>query len=169
MSEVIERAAAGLEAIGLDEATALIWREAELLDRLDYKPWLALWSASGLYIIPTEPGASDYADTLNIAYDGAEMRQARVKRLLSGFSMSSAPPARTVRTVSRFVVAEQGEQAIRLRAAMMLVEYKYERTRVLAADLDYTLVREDGALRIERKVVSLVNADDFLHGIGYLL
>jgi 3-phenylpropionate/cinnamic acid dioxygenase small subunit len=156
-------------AIDLQDAIALIWREAELLDRLDYKPWLKLWTDAGLYIVPIEPDAPDYAQLLNIAYDDAEMRQSRVKRLLSGFSISSAPPARTVRTVSRFVVAERSADAIALRAAMMLVEYKYERTRVLAADLDYRIVREGKGLRLDRKIVTLVNADDFLHGIGYLL
>jgi hypothetical protein len=59
--------------------------------------------------------------------------------------------------------------AIELRAAMVLVEYKYERTRVLAADVDYRLVREEGEIKLDRKVVRLVNCDDFLHGIGYLL
>ena len=72
--------------IGLHEAIEFVWAEADLLDRLDYKPWLQLWTAEGLYIVPTEPGAADYAEVLNIAYDDGEMRRARVKRLLSGFS-----------------------------------------------------------------------------------
>ena len=87
----------------LDEAIAFIWAEADMLDRLDYKAWLSLWTDEGRYIIPTERSVDDYDDRLNVVNDDAEMRAARVKRLLSGFSMSSAPPARTVRTVSRFV------------------------------------------------------------------
>lgn len=156
-------------SIGLHEAIEFIWAEADLLDRLDYKPWVQLWTAEGLYIVPTEPGAADYAEVLNIAYDDGEMRRARVKRLLSGFSMSSAPPARTVRTLSRFVVTGAAADTIELRCGMIMAEYKYERMRTLAADIDYRLVREDGVLKIDRKVVTLVNADDFLHGLGYLL
>lgn len=157
------------EAITLEEATAFIWNEADMLDRLDYKPWLKLWAQGGLYIIPTERDVKDYAAVLNIVYDDATMREARAKRLLSGFSMSSAPPARTVRTVSRFVVTGREEGAIELRAAMLMGEYKYERMRVLAADVDYRLVREEGEVKLDRKVVRLVNCDDFLHGLGYLL
>jgi hypothetical protein len=41
--------------------------------------------------------------------------------------------------------------------------------RVLAADVDYRLVREEGEVKLDRKVVRLVNCDDFLHGLGYLL
>jgi len=157
---------AGIE---LQAAIGFIWAEADLLDRLDYKPWLKLWTAGGLNIVPAEPGAQGYAAVVNIAYDDAEMRQARTKRLLSGFSMSSAPPARTVRTVSRFVVTAQARDLIELRCGMILAEYKYERMRLLAADIDYRLVREEDTLRIDRKIVTLVNADDFLHGLGYLL
>lgn len=158
-----------MTAITLEDATALIWREADMLDRLDYKAWLPLWTAAGLYIIPTDPGAEDYREVLNIAYDNAEMREMRTRRLMSGFSMSSAPPARTVRTVSRFVVTASEANALEVRAGMVLVEYKYDHTRVMAADVEYRVVREGDALKLDRKVVKLVNADDYLHGLGYLL
>jgi 3-phenylpropionate/cinnamic acid dioxygenase small subunit len=92
------------QAITLDEATRFIWAEADMLDRLDYKSWLPLWVEDGRYTIPVEHDADDFENQLNVAHDDAGMRAARVKRLLSGFSMSAAPPARTVRTVSRFVV-----------------------------------------------------------------
>jgi len=169
MSTLIMTDPATGAAITLEEATRFIWAEADLLDRLDYKPWLPLWTANGRYTIPVEHDADDFDNQLNIAHDDAVMREARVKRLLSGFSMSAAPPARTVRTISRFVVTEQEADAIKLRAAMVLVEYKYERTRVLAGDVTYRLLREGGDIKLDRKVVRLANCDDFLHGIGYLL
>lgn len=151
------------------EAIAFIWAEADMLDRLDYKPWLKLWTETGKYIIPVERDA-DYVDTLNIVYDDQKMRTARVKRLLSGFSMSSAPPARTVRTVSRFVLEAQDENSITLRGAQMLAEYKYQHMRFLPADMRYRIVRaEDGTPRLDEKVVTLINADDYQFGIGYLL
>jgi 3-phenylpropionate/cinnamic acid dioxygenase small subunit len=156
-------------SIAFEEATRFIWAEADMLDRLDYKPWLALWTAEGTYTIPVDHDGQDFDNQLNVVHDNATMRAARVKRLTSGFSMSSAPPARTVRTVSRFVVTDEAADMIELRAAMVLVEYKYERTRVLAADLTYRLVREEGAIRLARKIVRLANCDDALHGIGYLL
>ncbi|WP_298397646.1 aromatic-ring-hydroxylating dioxygenase subunit beta [Sphingobium sp.] len=152
-----------------EEAIAFVWAEADLLDRLDYRPWLKLWTDSGKYIVPVERDV-DYVDALNIVYDDQEMREARVKRLLSGFSMSSAPPARTVRTVSRFVVTEQDERSITLRGAQMLAEYKYQHMRFLPADISYRIVRgPDGNLLLDEKIVTLINAEDFQFGIGYLL
>jgi hypothetical protein len=67
------------------------------------------------------------------------------------------------------VVTDEGGDSLTLRAAMVLVEYKYERTRVLAADVTYRLVRKGGEIKLDRKIVRLANCDDFLHGIGYLL
>ena len=157
-------------APSFEEAIAFIWAEADMLDRLDYKPWLKLWAPDGRYIIPIERAAADHADALNILYDDRIMREARVKRLLSGFSMSSAPPARTVRTVSRFVVTGRDETSISLRCAQMLAAYKYEQMHMLPADVSWRIGRgADGELCIEEKVVLLINADDFQHGMGYLI
>ena len=155
--------------VDLQEAMELIWLEAELLDSHDYRAWLALWVEAGRYVIPIDRETSDYASVLNIAYDDHAMREARIKRLASGFAMSSAPSARTVRTVSRFRPVEAGEGGLTVRAAQHLVEYKYERTRILAADVTYGLVRRPEGLKLDLKVVRLINSDDALHGIGYLL
>src|SRR5882724_3757442 len=149
-------------AIGLQEATEFIWREADLLDSQDYLDWLALWTPTGHYIIPIERDVEDHAARLNIVYDDHAMRVARVQRLTSGVSMSAAPSARTVRTVSRFRALDDIEGAAIIRCAQHLVEYKYDRTRILAADLTYRLVRIGAALAIERKVVRLINSDDAL-------
>lgn len=156
--------------ISRDDAIQLASREATLLDRRVYGQWLDLWAADGLYIIPIDPDETDYAAALNIVYDNATMREARVKRLDSGFSSSSAPPARTVRSLSRFTVQDDPDHGgLSLRAAQMLAEYKYERMRMLPADVTYDLVMQGGALKIRRKIVNLINAQDAQQGIGYLL
>jgi 3-phenylpropionate/cinnamic acid dioxygenase small subunit len=150
------------------DALAFVWAECEMLDAQNYDPWLQLWTAEGRYVVPVDREVTDFADHLNIVFDDHAMRLARIKRLQSGFSMSSAPAARTVRTVSRFSASSDGEK-LRLRAAMQLVEFKYQRTRLLAGELSYSLIRRDGELRLDEKVVRLINSDDALHGIGYLL
>jgi 3-phenylpropionate/cinnamic acid dioxygenase small subunit len=159
----------GAQAISLAEATAFVWAENELLDRLAYRDWLKLWDSQGLYVIPIDRDAADAAEALNVAYDDQTMREARVKRLLSGFSMSSAPPARTVRTTSRFVVEAGDAQSMTLRCAQMLVEYKYGRTRTLGADVTYVLISSPEGLKMMRKTILLLNSDEDLFGIGYLL
>jgi 3-phenylpropionate/cinnamic acid dioxygenase small subunit len=156
-------------AIDLNEAAEFIWREADLLDSQHYVEWLALWTGTGHYVIPIERVEGNHAAQLNIVYDDCAMRAARVQRLTSGVSMSAAPSARTVRTVSRFCALGDIDGASVIRCAQHLVEYKYDRTRILAANLTYRLVRIGAGVAIEQKVVHLINSDDALFGIGYLL
>jgi 3-phenylpropionate/cinnamic acid dioxygenase small subunit len=161
--------AEGASGISIQEAAELIWLEADRLDRYDYKPWLEMWTADGLYVIPVERDTSDYKNALNIAYDDRAMREARVKRLRSGFAMSSAPAARTARTVSRFVRVRETPGSLELRCAQHVVEYKFERTRTLAADVTFRIVRGNDGLAIDYKEIRLLNSDDYVWGIGYLL
>lgn len=161
--------AAPIGAIEFQRAIEFIWREADLLDAQDYPNWLALWSVTGHYVIPIDREGDDHAAQLNVVYDDQTMREARTQRLRSGLSMSASPSARTVRTVSRFRALDDFEGASVIRCAQHLVEYKYDRTRILAADVTYRLVRTDSGLILDQKVVRLINSDDALFGIGYLL
>lgn len=152
------------------ESIGFVWREAEMLDRHEYAEWLNLWSADGLYIIPTvRDERDDYFDTLNIVLDTKAMLEERIKRLTSGFGAASAPPARTVRSMSRFVAGNTTDSTFDLRCAMQIVEFKYENTQILAADVHYSLIRSDGGLRIARKLIRLINCDFAVPTLGYLL
>ena len=152
----------------LQAAIEFIWREAELLDRRLYREWLALWADAGLYVVPIERDAGDPEAALNLICDDAGMREARVTRLLSAASISAAASARTVRTVSRFV-RNAADDAIELRCAQHLVEYKRDRTQIVAADLTYRLLPRGDGFVIDRKIVTLVNSDGAVGSIGYLL
>ena len=154
--------------IALQEAVEFLWKEAEILDRVDYPAWLDLWSEDGHYVVPGDPAVEDYAAHLNIAYDDAEMRRMRVQRLEGGFAISAAPPARTVRLQSRFVVKDSSPDRLTLTCAQLLVEDKFGRQRSFPADVTYVLVRGESGLRIRDKVVRLLNCDGMLTSISYL-
>ena len=92
--------------ISLEEAMQFVWLEADLLDSAGYDAWLALWTPTSRYVVPIDPGTTDFENTLNYAYDDAAMRQKRADRLTSGQSVSASPVARTVRLISRFRLLE---------------------------------------------------------------
>lgn len=157
-------------AITLDEAMAFTWYEADLLDNAEYDEWLALWTPGAHYIVPIEPGQTDYENTLNYAYDDHTMRQKRVDRLRNGQSISTSPVARTVRVQSRFRLLKADGEACQLRCAQILTEFRRGRERNYTADVEFDLQRgADGKLKIARKVVRLINSTDALTGIGYIL
>ena len=51
----------------------------------------------------------------------------------------------------------------------MLTEFRRERERTYAADVVFTLVRTDSGLRIDRKIIRLINSTESLMGIEYIL
>lgn len=153
----------------LGQAIAFIWQEAELLDRKDYAAWGKLWSEDGLYIVPIDPDTTDYASVLNYAYDDARMRQLRIERFTSGYSMSAADSAVTVRTVSRFTLVESAGDEIEVRSAQILAAYKRGATTLFAGNLTHRIRMTAEGPKLVQKVVRLVNSQDALNALGYLL
>ncbi|MGK9419084.1 aromatic-ring-hydroxylating dioxygenase subunit beta [Pseudomonas cedrina] len=153
----------------LQEVTAFIWQEGDMLDHGEYEGWLKMWTEKGTYIIPIDPRETDFENTLNYAYDDHHMRELRVQRLTGGESISTSPQPRTVRMQSRFrVLADDGVQ-VTVRCAQNIREFRKESLKFYSADLTYQLIRSEGSFKIQRKVISLINSDDALAGIGYIL
>ncbi|WP_328375458.1 hypothetical protein OHB13_03215 [Streptomyces sp. NBC_00440] len=151
------------------DSVSLIWHEAHLLDARRYEEWDALWAEGGEYVIPIARETADFAATLNLVYDDDRMRRMRIERLSGEFSISAVAAARTVRSVSRFVVTGRDADAVEIDSGQILVAYKREETSVLAADVSHRIVFTAGGPRIARKVVRLVNAEDAVTASGFLL
>lgn len=151
------------------DAMAFVWLEADRLDQREFDDWLGMWSEDALYIVPVEPGVTDFEAHLNYAYDDAVMRAKRVERMTGGDSVSASPLARTVRALSRFRLLSDDGRRIELRCMQHLTEYRRERIKTHVADVEFTLLREGSGFRMQRKVVRLINADQTLSGISYIL
>jgi 3-phenylpropionate/cinnamic acid dioxygenase small subunit len=153
----------------ITQVSAYLWQEADMLDHAEYAQWLESWTADGLYIVPIDPQETDFANTLNYAYDDAGMREKRVARLGSGESISTSPLPRTVRDVSRFRILSNDGSQVTVRCAQNLREFRKDVLKHYAADVTFELVRSGGSFLIRRKIVRLINATDTLQGIGYIL
>ncbi|WP_374438947.1 aromatic-ring-hydroxylating dioxygenase subunit beta [Pseudomonas panipatensis] len=152
----------------LAKAIEFIWREAELLDRKDYAQWRGLWSEEGLYVVPIAEG-DDFAAHLNYAFDDARLRALRIERLTSGHSPSALDAARTLRSVSRFRLVEAAGDQVEVHSAQILYAYKRGVHTPFVADLEHRIRFAADGPRLERKVVRLINAEDALGAIGFLL
>lgn len=153
----------------LQQASAFVWQEADMLDHGEFADWLKLWTDDGLYIVPIDPNETDFDNTLNYAYDDHTMRAKRVMRLTSGESISTTPQARTVRNVSRLRVLGEANGVVTVRGAQDLKEFRKDVLRQHIADVTYELKREAEGFRLQRKVVRLINSTDTLTSIGYIL
>ncbi|MCI2291444.1 hypothetical protein MOQ06_08605 [Enterobacter sp. I4] len=150
-------------------AMTVVNLEGDLLDQGEFNAWLDLWLHDGLYVVPIDPAETDFKNTLNYACDDSHMREKRVKRLYSGESISTTPRARTLRTLSRLRVLESDGNTIVVRGAQSLWEHRKGHSRHYAADITWHLRQQGDRWLIQQKVIRLVNSDDVLHSIGYIL
>jgi 3-phenylpropionate/cinnamic acid dioxygenase small subunit len=97
------------------------------------------------------------------------MRAMRVRRLTGGESISTSPEPRTIRLNSRYRILDDDGQRITVRCAQFLTDFRKENARQYAANLSYQLQREGDSFLIVQKVVRLINSDDVLQTIGYIL
>ena len=151
----------------LQKVSAFLWAEADLLDAKEYDAWLALWLTDGFYTLPIGEG-DDFDNQLNLCHDNDRMRRDRIQRFQQGFSISSAPPARTVRTVSRFVIESVEGDTVTVSSAEHVIEDKFGRQRIWGANVKHTLVASGDGFRIRAKVVRLLNSDGMLNSFSYL-
>lgn len=142
--------------------------EADLLDHKSYQDWLQLWTDDGLYIVPVDTEASDFANTVNFAHDDAEMRRLRTARLLGGESLSSVALDKTVRSVSRFRLLEETETSVRVRCAMVLNEVRAGRLLIYPGDVEFELVKDAQGFRIRKKIVRLLHAASHLATVAFI-
>ena len=117
----------------ITQVSAFLWQEADMLDHGEYAPWLESWTPDGLYIVPIDPLETDFANTLNYAYDDAAMREKRVARLCSGESISTSPVPRTIRSVSRFRILTNDGTNVTVRCAQNLREFRTVSTQMFMA------------------------------------
>ena len=153
-----------MTALGPIEAAAFLAREALLLDRLDFDPWLALYTSDCLFWMPawrddgTQTEDPDRELSL-IFYRGRRNLEDRVWRISSGQSVASTPLPRSVHAVTNVLVERSSGEAADVCAsfAVHLFDVRAERTHVFFGRYEYRLVRSGEDWRIATKKVLLLN------------
>ncbi len=149
---------------------AFLYREARFADEHRYDDWLALWDdADILYWVPANADDIDPARHISITYEGRSGLEQRIFRLKSTAVHSQHPKSRMRRVVSNVELEDSPDADIRVGANFTLVELRYGRQNTVAGRYEYVLKNDQGKLRIRQKKVLLVNNDDFVGNLTYLL
>ncbi|TMH33428.1 MAG: hypothetical protein E6H63_00815 [Betaproteobacteria bacterium] len=133
------------------EVEDFLYHEAALLDAWRLDEWLALLTDDATYRVPSndQPESDPKAALFTIADDMRRVR-ARVARLKDPHAHAESPRSRTRRLISNVRIVEQAP----LRVEANFVVYRYrgnEDVRTYVGRYRYTLVRQDGALRIKAR------------------
>jgi len=160
------------------EAEALVHRECRLLDELRYEDWLELFTSDGIYWIPVRDGEqADAAGLVSIVYDDAARRAERVFRTLHTPVLDQNPRSRTVHFASNIEVVDSDTAEPRIRCAQLVAELRpggdrqvgLNQTRLLAGRCEYRLHREAGVWRIALKKLVLIESEQPLFNLAFIL
>jgi 3-phenylpropionate/cinnamic acid dioxygenase small subunit len=177
-ADVAEWDACGTPLTDAERATfeALVLHESWLLDRRRFEDWYALYARECLYWVPAadpvaDPAAADPRRRVTIACDDRRRLGDRIVWLRTGVAYSQLPPSHTAHLSSGFVrvpTTRLGEIKIRSNTVVHEVRSGHVQ-QTLAGWTGHVLVEEDGAWRIGRKTVALLDAERAHHNLTFLL
>ena len=158
------------EAAALAAGSALLYREAALLDRTDWDAWLALYVPDCVFWVPTwiadDRLARDPATELShIYYATRSGLEDRVWRIRSGLSVATRPMPRTMHAITNVRLAAATDTTLELEAnwSVDVFSIKNQASHRLFGRYEHRLVARDGAWLIARKVAILLN--DYLPSV----
>lgn len=138
------------------EVEDFLYHEAELLDSWQMKEWAALFSSNGTYVIPPigNPDA-DFAKSLFLVHDDRERLEQRALRLLKKEAHVEYPHSTTLHNVNNVRIVSVDENSVKIKANFATYRTKRETLDCYVGVNEYTLVKENGELKIQDKKVVL--------------
>lgn len=152
-----------------EQVSAFLVHEADLMDRGQFDDWLGLWAADGIYWVPCNEDDYDPTRHVSIIYDDYARLEERCLRLSSDTAHSQDPPSRLCRITGNEQVSLGCDGHVRVRANMILVEVRSGEKNVYGARLEYTLLTAGDSFKIKQKKVILLDNDEPLGNLTFLL
>ena len=147
--------------------------EARLADEARYAEWLALWTDDAVYWVPARIDAdADPERHLSHIYDNRARLDTRVAMLRTGQRYSQEPASRMRRLISNIEIEPGADGALVASANFILGELSIQARHALHLWIGRTthpLRPIDGTLRMSHKKVVLINADEPLPNLSFLI
>ncbi len=147
---------------------AFLFREARLMDEMDYSGWLALWDKDGVYQVPI--GAGGEPGKVSIVNDDYPRIEQRVARLKSG-SVLAVEGARGAmrRVVSNIEILSHREDKCEVGSNFILGVARTAEQQLWIGRSVHALRRAGEDFRIARKTVFLINSERELPLLQFII
>ena len=152
-----------------EQVERFIYDEAQLMDEHRYDEWLALWADDALYWVPSGRDEIDPKREISLIYDDRVRLQVRIARLKSGFAHAQEPKSRMRRVVSNIVIEEVENGEILVQSNFLLVELRRGKQDLFAGRTMHRLRPHDGSFKLVSKKVLLVNNDEYIDNLTFLI
>jgi benzoate/toluate 1,2-dioxygenase beta subunit len=146
-----------------------LYNEARLMDEHRYSEWLSLWDEDGIYWVPCNNAGNDPENEVAIIYDNYSRLSDRIARFESGTVMMQNPPAMMRRMISNIEVGDSDGRETTVLSNFLVIEVRGVQQIIWAGQSTHKLRAADGGFRIGYKKVVLVNNDQELPSLQFLL
>lgn len=146
-----------------------IYREARLADEHQYDAWEALWTDDALYWVPAGGPDTDPTRQMSVLYDNRARISTRIKQFHTGKRHAQTPVSNLRRIVSNVEVLTDDGDELTAGANFILVESRERGTQLWAGRYEYRLRRTAAGLRMAAKTVLLVDSDQALATLAFLI
>jgi benzoate/toluate 1,2-dioxygenase beta subunit len=151
------------------DAEDILYREARLLDERRYRDWLEMFGEHATYWIPSNGAGTDPNREVSLIFDDLPKLQDRVDRLLSGLAHAQSPPSKTNRLISNVRVESAAEMEAMVSSGFILYELRRHKERVYSGRCEHSLVLINEKWKIASKKVVLVNNDEVIDNLTFIV
>lgn len=155
--------------ISRSDAEAFLFLEARLMDGHAYDEWLALWADDAHYWVPCNDDDYDHGLHVSIVNEDRTMIEDRIMRLKSGQAHAQDPKSRMCRVVGNIEHRPVGEDECEVLSAFNLTVARHGKIGIVAGRNTHRLRATASGLRIVSKKVVLVDNDEEMHNLTFLI
>jgi benzoate/toluate 1,2-dioxygenase subunit beta len=146
-----------------------LYLEARLMDTHAYDAWLALWTDDALYWVPSNEDDIDPERHVSIVYENRARLEDRIARLKSGAAYAQDPKSRLSRVVSNVEIEETRSGELLVHSVFNLTALRRRRLDIFAGRSIYRLRSDGDSFKIAYKKVLLINNDEVIHNLTFLI
>lgn len=150
---------------------AFIYREARLADEARYDEWEALWCDQANYWVPRGEGLDPQTQVSHINDNRARIAT-RVAQLKTGYRYSQEPSSPMRRLISNIEIEASGSDGYQVTSNFILMELAVQSTNEIhnwVGQVRHELERDNGELKMSRKKVVLINGDEPIPNLAFLI
>lgn len=148
-----------------------VLREARLCDESRYVEWESLWTEDGHYWVPRAEGMDPESQMSHIN-DNRSRIATRIKQYMTGRKQSQTPPSILRRVLSGIEIEGADGQGYSVGTNFIVSEMAIQslpQVRYWAGRASYFLRDINGTLFMARKKVVLINGDEPIPNLAFLI
>ncbi|HKV56355.1 MAG TPA: aromatic-ring-hydroxylating dioxygenase subunit beta [Candidatus Binataceae bacterium] len=151
------------------QAEEFLYEEARALDDGRYEDWFATLTDDARYWVPCNGEGVDPNREISLVYDDHARLRDRIARLASGMAHAQSPASKTRRLVSNVQIDEVEEDRAKVVSAFILYELRQGKPRIFAGRYEHQVRLEEGRWKIAAKKAVLVNNDEVIDNLTFIV